>query len=47
MDRVGALRLLLIGGLLAGSVGPWPYDCAKTTVNGLRAACTQPVVRLR
>ena len=30
-----------------GSVGPWPYDCSKTAVNGLRASCTQPTVRLR
>jgi hypothetical protein len=31
----------------AGSYGPWPYDCARTTVNGLRVACTSPTVRMR
>jgi hypothetical protein len=28
-------------------VGPWPYDCSKTAVNGLRVSCTEPTVRLR
>jgi hypothetical protein len=31
----------------SGRYGPWPYDCRKTTVNGLAAACTPPTVQLR
>jgi hypothetical protein len=31
----------------AASIGPWPFDCPKTTVNGLRVACAAPAVRLR
>jgi hypothetical protein len=32
---------------VSASVGPWPYDCAKTAVNGLRVTCAAPTVSLR
>jgi hypothetical protein len=32
---------------VVGRLGPWPYDCAKTTLNGLQVACARPTVRMR